>query len=248
MHDSAVKGGVTTVDWKYAPGQESQQVHVPKPVASAGQSAPAQAQKQQGGGWWWYCTFGPYMTGVFFYPTDISTRPDVDSAIQAAWHNHIAREYPNANMTWGAGCTLGGTDQASTQRIHDHVRTSQTKKVIDVDWKYVPGQDTPIVASGKGKPSYCFGYNGNTGYFTDIFEVPPQTPLYPVIEDFARFVIKKYGLEPGRNGTGSWEGGVTCPSSDNKDPDKQYGRAKGYKIIETGWKPKSLPPPGRRGP
>jgi len=55
-----------------------------------------------------------------------------------------------------------------------------------------------------------------------------------VINDFARFVIEKYG-----------EGvaGVTCGSSDNMDQEEQYMREKGYKIIETGWKPKSLPPP-----
>jgi len=317
---------------------------------SAGQGGPAQAQKQQGGGWWWYCQALQYMTGVFFYPADIMTRADVDAAIQTAWSNHVRREHPNENIPL-TGCTLGGADQAATQRLHDHVRASQKdiigKDVIDVDWKYVPGQDTPpaesptgmavsfcfsaenmtpiyfsdifgtnisarldggqqkvdsyfyqylkqkyayknpsnypascsilgttssakatkqeletrwkranmqiietgwkwvhppgtAVASGKGKPSYCFGYNGNTGYFSDIFEMPPNTALSPLIDSFARFVIEKYRLNTGRNGTGSWEGGVTCPSSDNKDPDKKYGREKGYKFIETGWKPKSF--------
>jgi hypothetical protein len=326
----------------------------PTPVAqqpaatTAGQSAPAQAQKQQGGGWWWYCQAGQYVTGVFFYPTDITERPEVDSAIQAAWRNHAKREYPRYE-DWGyAGCQLGGTDQASTQTIHDHMRAHQKdvigKDVIDVDWKYVPGQDTPpppslavsycasdtnkppiyfsdifatniplsggvtttnignafnqylkekyayktfsnfpvgcpvfrstsdaeaskqaleaqwkrantqiietgwkwvlppgtavASASGKGNPSYCggYGYNDNTEYFSDIFEMPPNTPLYPVIQDFARFVVEKYGLpHPIKS--------VTCPSSGNKDPDKQYGIKNGYKVIETGWKPKSLPPP-----
>jgi hypothetical protein len=312
----------------------------PAPV-SAGQGAPAQAQKQQGGGWWWYCRAYPYLTGVFFYPANITTRADVDAAIQEAWGKYITRKHPNENL--GTGCMLGDQDQAS--KFHDHERASQKEKVIDVDWKYVPGQDTPPTpslavgycvsdpdkppiyfsdifgtniplsegvttnignafnqylkekyknisnyqgcnlfrstsdaearkqaleapwkrankqiietgwkwvlppgtavasASGKGKPSYCVGYNGNTQYSSDIFEMPPNTPLYPVIHDFARFVIEKYGLEPGRDGTGHWEGGVVCPSSDNKDPGKQYGREKGYKIIETGWKPKNLPPP-----
>ncbi len=132
--------------------------------------------------------------------------------------------------------------QADEQKRITEMRASKKWKIIETGWTY--NGAPPIVASGKGKPSYCFGYNGNTGYFSDIFEVPPHTPLIPVVVDgFARFVIEKYGLEPGRNGTGSWEGGVTCPSSDNKDADKRYGREKGYKIIETGWKPKSLPPP-----
>jgi hypothetical protein len=117
-----------------------------QPRSSSTASPPGQngsAQKQQGGGWWWYCTAGPYMTGVFFYPADITTRADVDAAIQTAWSSHVTREYPNQNLA--TGCTLGGTEQASTQRIHDHMRASQ--KVVDVDWKYVPGQDGPTVAS-----------------------------------------------------------------------------------------------------
>lgn len=211
----------------------------PAPV-SAGQGAPAQAQKQKvGGGWWWYCWAGDYryMTGVFFYPADVWTFADVDAAINTAWGNHVKREYPNG----GAGCTVGGTDQASTQTIHDHMRAGQKVKVIDVDWKYVPGQDTPTVASGKGKPSYCYGYHADNKalYFSDTFEMPPDTPRYPVMTGFARFVIAKYGLDPGRDGMGSWYGGVMCSEGDKS----KHNNEMGYKIIETGWKPKSLPPP-----
>jgi hypothetical protein len=225
-------------------------------TAAARQSGPAQTQKQQGGGWWWYCQAGRYMTGVFFYPADLSTRADVDAAIRTAWGYHITKEYPHENLS--AGCFLGGTDQPSTQRFHDHMRAS-SKDIIDVDWKYVPGQDTPPpapvgptpVASGKGDPSYCFGGRGGDMYFSDIFEVPPDTGR----EDdhrqdyrfgFARFVVKKYGLDPGRDGGGTWDGGVMCVCKkktftecrSDKDQNEQYNREKshgGFKIIETGW-------------
>ena len=215
---------------------------------SAGQGAPAQAQKQQGGGWWWYCTASPtstspkgstgYMTGVFFYPADITTRADVDAAIREAWGKYITRKHPTENF--GATCALG--DQAGAQRFHDHERASHKgSEVIDVDWKYEPGQDTPIVASGKGKPFYCYGYHADNKalYFSDTFEMPPDLQVYPLITGFARFVIEKYGLDPGRDGMGSWEGGVVCGWGDKSKQKNEMG----YKIIETGWKPKSLPPP-----
>jgi hypothetical protein len=173
MYDHDVKGGVTVVDWKYAAGQASQQVQAPKPVASAGRTDPAQPQKQQQGGWWWYCTAGPYMTGVFFYPADITTRADVDSAIRTAWQDHVTREYPNENLS--TGCALGGTDQASTQRIHDHVRASQKEKVVDVDWKYVRGQNGPTGASQRAGPQTISASRDQTGQHPATAAVTSQT-------------------------------------------------------------------------
>lgn len=215
----------------------------PPAVAAARQGGPAQAQAQKGR--WWFCSARDdngkknYVSGVFFYPDDGMT-PETEPVIIAAWLAHLYKTLPNSR-TFAVGCTLGGADQALTQRFHDAFTTAKGFDQIAVDWKYVPGQDLSLpapVASGKGKPSYCSGRHGGKGgnlYFSDIFEIPPHTPLYPVINDFAQFVIAKYG-----------EGvvGVTCPSSDNMDPEKQYERERlGYKIIDTGWKPKSLPPP-----
>jgi hypothetical protein len=109
------------------------------------------------------------------------------------------------------------------------------KTIIETGWK--------PVASGKGDPYYCYGYNANKVlYFSDTFEVPPNTPVDPTREDFAGFVVKKYSLDPGRNGTGLWDGGgAACLWGDKSKHDVYPG----YKIIETGWKPKSLPPPSR---
>jgi hypothetical protein len=172
------------------------------------------------------------MTGVFLYPADITTRADVDAAIQTAWSSHVTKEYPNQNL--GGGCTLGGTDQASTQRIHDHMRASQ--KVVDVDWKYVPGQDRPTVASGPAGLYYCSGYLGttpNTLYFSDTFEGPKQTDINLVRDDFVRFIKEKYSPQ-------SHEASGGCGSSD-KAKEEGPMRAGGKTIIETGWKPKTLP-------
>jgi hypothetical protein len=208
------------------------------PIASeqhayAGQSAPARAQKQQGGGWWWYCTSGPYMTGVFFYPADIETRADIDAAIQAAWSNWVTKNHPNENL--GTGCTLGGTDQASTQRIHDHVRASNKGSgVIDVDWKYVPGKDTPTTASGPIRLYYCSAYFGPNGgenlAFSDSFEAPRQTDMNRVRDDFVKFVSEKYSAKDANGG---------CSKDDKA---KEESNMRGHKkIIETGWKPKTSP-------
>jgi hypothetical protein len=227
MYDRDVKGGVTAVDWKYASRQDPQNVQVPKPVASAARSDPAQPQKQQGGGWYWYCQAGPYMTGVFFYPADITTRADVDSAIQTAWSNHVTREYPNQNL--GTHCILGGTDQASTQRIHDHMRASQ--KVVDVDWKYVPGRD--VAPQPKGTIYYCSAYFGPNGgenlAFSDSFEAPAQTDINRVRDDFVKFVREKYSAKDANGG---------CARGDKA---KEAHDMRSKKIVETGWKPKTFP-------
>ena len=91
----------------------------------------------------------------------------------------------------------------------------------------------------KGKPYYCFGYNNNKNlYFSDTFEVPPNTPANPLVIGFGQFLTEKYGLSF-RTG---WAGGIHCSWDDKAKFVPEPGMA-GYKIIETGWKPKSLPPP-----
>ncbi len=139
------------------------------------------------------------MTGVFFYPADITTRHDVDSAIKAAWSNHVRREYPNENVA--AGCTLVGTDQASAQRHHDYVRGAQKVKVLDVDWKYVPGQDMPPAYDSRITNYYCFAYFGQSNYASSVFPAPWNIDTGILQKDFAQFVKEKY--QSGEKVTGS---------------------------------------------
>ena len=114
-------------------------------------------------------------------------------------------------------------------------RWRSDNKWIETGWK----PTTTPVASDNGKPYYCFGYNNNKSlYFSDTFEVPPNTPANPVIVDFGQFLTEKYGLSF-RTG---WAGGIHCSWGDKAKFVPEPGMA-GYKIIETGWKPKSLPPP-----
>ena len=106
------------------------------------------------------------------------------------------------------------------------------------------------VASAKGQPTYCSGaVKGGSVYFSDVFDVPPEHGRESDVRQdyrfgFARFVVGKYGLEPGRDGMGSWEGGVTCVCDAKQTPAQcQSDKARnekslggGFKIIETGWK------------
>ena len=94
---------------------------------------------------------------------------------------------------------------------------------------------TPV-ASGNGKPYYCFGYNDNKNlYFSDTFEVPPNFERNRVMFPFLFFLAKKYGL----SARAGWEAGVDCKWGDKTKHDVKPG----YKIIETGWKPETWPPP-----
>jgi hypothetical protein len=162
--------------------------------------------------------------------------------IYNAFNAYLKQKYADKNISnYSVGCLLfrSTSDAEARKQALEAEWKRANKQTIETGWKWVLPPGT-AVASGKGKPSYCAGaIRGGDMYFSDIFEMPPNTPLYPLLDGFGRFVIEKYRIAPGR----SWDGGVVCPSGDNKDQDKQYWRERGYKIIETGWKPKSLPPP-----
>jgi hypothetical protein len=221
-----------------------------KPPA-AGPGGPAQAQKQQGGGWWWYCQALQDMTGVFFYPADITARADVDAAIQTAWSNHVRREHPNENIPL-TGCTLGGADQAATQRLHDHVRASKGSGVIDVDWKYVPGQDTPPAESPTGMAvSFCFSAENMTPiYFSDIFGTNISARLdggqQKVDSYFYQYLKQKYAYKNPSNYPASCSilGTTSSAKATKQELETRWKRAN-MQIIETGWKwviPPGTPP------
>jgi hypothetical protein len=217
------------------------------PAAAAGQSAPAQTQKQQGEGWWWYCsatnTAGrQYMTGVFFYPADIRGSYGTE-AINTAWGNYIQSKHPmEPNMS--PGCQLGGADQASTQRLHDHMRASyRGGQVVDVDWKYMPGQDTPPVRIGY---YYCFAYFGQSSksnYASSVFAAPMGLDTDIMAKDFAQFVKEKYQSgESGEKVTRTCYGAAIDKAVAEAGKPNMEARWRSGKFIETGWEPKTLPP------
>ncbi len=64
--------------------------------------------------------------------------------------------------------------------------------VFDVDWKYVPGQDTPPVRIGY---YYCFAYfdqNSQNNYASSVFAAPMALDTDIMGKDFAQFVKEKY--------------------------------------------------------
>jgi len=119
------------------------------------------------------------------------------------------------------------------------MRAGQKDRVFDVDWKYVPGQDVPPQPKGT-KVCYCSAYFGPNGgenlAFSDSFEAPESTDLNRVRDDFVKFIREKYSAKDANGG---------CSSEDKA---KEAHNMRSKKIIETGWKPKSLPPVVRRGP
>jgi hypothetical protein len=255
LHDRAVKGSAIEVDWKYTPDHAASAATAAQPpAAAAGQGAPAQTQKQQGEGWWWYCSAGPhtaegpYMTGVFFYPAD-ATKSTGESVIVAAWGNYLKSKHPTENA---AHCTLGGADQASAQRVHDHMRASYTGgEVVDVDWKYVPGQDTAPSQHVGTWLIYCSSVTDPDVYVSDKFEVPSYGSggKLKILTAFHQFLHDKYSL-PIDNGATP----VACMvdmgvgGSERSITFEAYVEAtarQGKKIVKTGWKYVGTLPPLR---
>ena len=115
------------------------------------------------------------------------------------------------------------------------------------------------VASAKGQPTYCSGaVKGGSVYFSDVFEVPPESGRESDVRQdyrfgFARFVVGKYGLEPGRDGLGYWEGGQlrvckenTCgmPERQRSKREKPWWRVQDYRNwMETKKPPATKPRP-----
>jgi hypothetical protein len=160
LYDHALKGGVTAVDWKYVPGQEFQPVQLPKSAASATLGAPAQAQQQSGTGMWWYCQCGlrtpkrvEYLSSLFRTDGGLDNASALDSKVNVAWNAFMYHYLTNSGVPKpvvdgrGTHCMLGSSDRSQTQGIRDHLKAgiaSQNADVLDVDWKYVPGQDAPV--------------------------------------------------------------------------------------------------------
>jgi hypothetical protein len=226
------------------------------PAAAAGQNVPAQARVQPGT--IYLCSTSTnnepsYRSGVFHVAANTSL-----GAINDAFQNYLRKNY---HVDFNSACMDMFYDPDGQRYIQAEQGAKNKRKIVIVDWKYVPGQDSSLpapvaptpVASGKGSPTYCSGaIRGGDMYFSDIFEVPPENDDREsnVRQDyrfgFGRFVVDKYGLDPGRDGTGSWDGGVMCVCAkktftecrSDKDQSEQYYREKshgGYKIIETGW-------------
>ena len=130
----------------------------------------------------------------------------------------------------------------------------QSTQVVRTDWKYVPGQDMPAVNKPDGPTPgcgvgtncarttyYCSGFLGttpNTLYFSDSFWAPEQTEgvkdeIKSLKDDFVRFIKEKYSPQ-------SHEASGGCSSSDKAKLEGPM-RAGGKTIVETGWKPTTLP-------
>jgi hypothetical protein len=188
------------------------------------------------------------MTGVFFYPAD-ATKSTGESVIVAAWGNWLKSNHPENTF---AHCTLGGADQALTQRVHDHMRASfKGGQVVDVDWKYVPGQDTAPSQHVGTWLIYCSSWTGPDVYVSDKFEVPHygRGGKSNIMAAFRQFLHEKYSLpiEEGSTpvgcgvdmGVGGAERSITSVEANTEANARQ-----GKKIVKTGWKyVGTLPPP-----
>ncbi len=234
----AHKAEIVHVDWKYTPDQAAPAATAAQPsaTAAAGQGTPPVGLVAN-----YYCfanfdqnSPNNYASGLYAGPKSVNTVIMAKDFAQFVKEKYQSGE--RGKKVTG-DCYNAPIDKAVAEagKAQFESRWRSDNKWIETGWK----PTTTPVASDKGKPYYCFGYNNNKSlYFSDTFEVPPNTPANPVIVDFGQFLTEKYGLSF-RTG---WAGGIRCSWGDKAKFVPEPGMA-GYKIIETGWKPKSLPPP-----
>jgi hypothetical protein len=226
----------------------------PPAAAAARQAGSAQAQAQKGR--WWFCsaqTAGGsnvkkrYLSKVFFYPDDGITT-ETESLIIAAWRTHLGNNLM-LSENLGTGCTLGGADQALTQRFHDAFTHEKGVDLIPVDWKYVPGQDTPPAYDSRIENYYCFAYFGQSNYASSVFAAPMHIDIGIMGKDFAQFVKEKYQSGEKVTGTCFEQGFDKAVTEAGKvQHEVSWTRQTGRKFIEVEWKPKTLPPPSKAHP
>jgi len=206
---------------------------------STGQVAPAQARNQPRTTYlcWIRTNTEPsvvYRSGVFHVAANTSL-----GAINDAFQNYLRKNYHLQFSGSVCGDLFNDPDgQWYIQQLEQAAKTNK-REIVLVDWKYVPGQDTPPPPQAVAERTilyYCSGFLGTTPnalYFSDSFEAPEQTDINRVRDDFVRFIKEKYSPQ-------SHEASGGCGSSD-KAKEESPMRAGGKTIIETGWKPKTFP-------
>ena len=229
----AQKSVIVHVDWKYTPDQATAPVAQAAPAATAAQPPATQ---------YLFCTGVASPQSTIYYSGTIITTEKNTNPVHVAFFQFLKQQYSYkgpGEYPCDLQCTgVRSVEEArSVEQLYVNRDRQNKRNVIETGWTY--RQDKPTVASGKGKPYYCFGYNVNKAlYFSDTFEVPPNTPANPVINGFAQFLTEKYGVSS-RTG---WDGGIRCSWGDKAKFVPEPGMT-GYKIVETEWKPTSLPPP-----
>jgi hypothetical protein len=216
----------------------------PVPV-SAGQNASPQARVQPGTiylCWTWTNGEHPvlYRSGAFHVAANTSL-----GAIANAFENYLRKNY-HLQFS-GSSCPdlLGDPDgQFVIQQVEQGAKAHR-REIVIVDWKYVPGQDTPPPPQAVAERTvlyYCSAYFGadqggerTPVAFSDSFEAPLGTDINSVRDDFVRFIREKYSAAKDANNGG-------CSRADNKAKVMEESATREHrKIIETGWKPKSFP-------
>ena len=159
-----------------------------------------------------------------------------------AWNNHLRGIY---SPKIAAGSCDQQRDSTPIRDFGPMEATWRARKeqIVIVDWKYMPGQDTTPPAeptqtgSNSSKPFYCSAGVDMTRYFSATFMGPEHLDVNRVRDDFAGYLKGKYSLSSVSAG---------CSSEDKNKEVAQFKESH-RPIVETGWKPQSLPEK-RRGP
>jgi hypothetical protein len=148
-------------------------------TGAARQAAPVQARVQPGT--IYVCntsTMNPtiYRSGVF------QTAPNTSLAsIANAWDAHVRQIYHLGDVYLNSGCSDQFYDQTGQRYIQQLEQTAKTNKsqIVIVDWKYVPGQNTPPPqVPGQNRPTGAQTISASrdqTGQHPATAAVTPQT-------------------------------------------------------------------------
>ena len=209
------------------------------PVASAkpsvaGQNPSAQARVQPGT--IYICVTSPmqptiYRSGVF------KTAPNTSlAAIVDAWDTHVRQIYhlDQHAVYLNSTCVDQFYDPDGRRYIQGLEQTAKTNKseIIVVDWKYVPGRDTPpprAPSTDVPKLYHCYMFAAGRMYLSDNFVAPYQIDVNQVRDELRKFVKANY--TPNDSADGS------CAATDKSTEAKNNPQKT---IVETRWKPTTL--------
>jgi len=184
-----------------------------------------------------------YLTGIF---SATAEKRDVINA----WAQYLESQHIDAGQSLSCDSAV---DVAGVKTLSDISRQSAASlqtRVVDVDWKFTPGQ----VQASQPNTSYGYCETGtsvaSTTYFSDVFGLSIRDAMSnDYIVQFLQYVRGKYanpagvgtGRGPGPNGEWCMLVGSVTDATRAKQAAEGNLRAGGRQIVETGWRYGALP-------
>lgn len=193
-----------------------------------------------------------YLSAAFY----ASANPlRVSEPMKQAWQNYLTKTYTPVDSEGSFGrATCDKVFQAHTgyndldgksiiqQYVQAWAARPDKPQIVHTGWKYVPGQDKPVETVDH---YWCDAAYGQNKYSSSLIAGPRYLNVSLLMKEFAQFLQRKYrSSEKGGKVSGSCVDFSGPFFEDMKASEEKFESAQmgGRRFVETGWKPKTLPP------